>query len=158
MLGCCALLLSASAIFAPPAQAKGPVAKPASAAKTSVIDPLAGDTWHAVQSTWPGTLVFDGAKKTVTLAPVGAEPMSASYSFTLTSAPKAKLLEGKLKMTNSAQQVSEPTFTIEGKTMVLRYTTGQNPEYYVKMTPQEEAADKAKIEKLIKEGRLRRFE
>lgn len=162
--GCGALLLSASALWVSPVHAKESSKTVAEAAGSSqakakaVADPLAGDTWHAVQSTWPGTLVFNGAKKTVILAPVGATPMEASYLHTITSKPKAKVIEGKLTMTNAAQQVSESTFTIEGKNMILRYATGQNPEYYVKMTPQEEAADKAKIEKLIKEGRLRRFE
>lgn len=122
-------------------------------------DPLAGDTWHAItaglNSSWPGTLVFDGAKKTVTLAPVGVAPMEATYTYTVKPSSSDKVVEGTLRMTNTAKQVSDSTFRIEGKTLTLMFGNGQRPEQYVRMTPKEEAAEKAKLEKMISEGRIR---
>lgn len=122
-------------------------------------DPLAGDTWHAItaglNSSWPGTLVFDGAKKKVTLAPVGVAPMEATYTYTVKPSSSDKVVEGTLRMTNTAKQVSDSTFRIEGKTLTLMFGNGQRPEQYVRMTPKEEAAEKAKLEKLISEGRIR---
>ncbi len=120
----------------------------------SATDPLAGDVWHAVNSSWPGTIVFNSAKKSVTLTPVGAAPMEASYTLTLTPS-KDKVTVGTLRMTNAANQVSESTFRIEGKTLVLSFAGGQRTEQYVRMTPQEEAAEKARLEKMISEGRIR---
>lgn len=122
-------------------------------------DPLAGDTWHAItaglNSSWPGTLVFNGAKKTVTLAPVGVAPIEATYTYTVKPSSSDKVVEGTLRMTNTAKQVSDSTFRIEGKTLTLMFGNGQRPEQYVRMTPKEEEAEKAKLEKLISEGRIR---
>lgn len=137
-----------------PTMPKGPVT---SVSPGVTKDPLAGDTWHAdtPAGTWPGTLVFNASKKNVTLSPVGATPMDASYTYTVKPSSNAKLIEGTLRMTNSAKQVSDSTFRIQGKILTLTYGQGQRPETYVRMTPQEEAADKARLEKLISEGRIR---
>lgn len=120
-------------------------------------DPLAGDTWHAdtPAGTWPGTLVFDATKKSVVLSPVGATPMTATYSYTVKPSLNQQVIEGTLRMTNSAKQVSDSTFKIQGKVLTLSYGQGQRPETYVRMTPQDEAAEKARLEKLISEGRIR---
>jgi len=142
------------------APASAPAAKSA-APVASVIklqkDPLAGDVWHAdaQAGTWPGTLSFDSAKKSVTLAPVGASPMDATYTYTVKPSANAKVVEGTLRMTNSAKQVSNSTFRIEGKVLTLMYASGQRPETYVRMTPQEEAAEMARLQKMISEGRIR---
>ncbi len=129
-------------------------AVPSVVALKSSKDPLAGDVWHAVNSSWPGTIVFNSTKKSVTLTPVGAAPMEASYTLTV-SPSKDKAILGTLRMTNAANQVSESTFRIEGKTLVLSFAGGQRTEQYVRMTPQEEAAEKARLEKMISEGRIR---
>jgi len=144
------------------AQAAAPATKPA-AAPTPVLgkivqkDPLAGDTWHgdASAGTWPGTLVFDGSKKAVTLAPVGATPMEATYTYTVKPSSTNQVVEGTLRMTNSAKQVSDSTFHIEGKKLTLIFAGGQRPEQYVRMTPKEEEAEKARLQKMISEGRIR---
>ena len=153
-----ALCVSVSAFAAPASTA---AVKPAAAPTSSVVkaqkDPLAGDTWHAdaQAGTWPGTLVFDGVKKSVTLAPVGAQPMAASYTYTVMPSLTANVIEGTLRMTNSAKQVSESTFRIQGKVLTLMYANGQRPETYVRMTPKEEEAEKARLQKMISEGRIR---
>jgi hypothetical protein len=117
-------------------------------------DPFAGDTWHAVDGTWPGTLVFVGDKKAVTLSPVGATPMQATYTYTVKPSSTG-VVEGKLRMTNAAKQVSDSAFRIEGKKLTLMYADGQRPEQYVRMTAQEEEAEKARLQKMISEGRIR---
>lgn len=142
------------AVLGSPAQAAEPVK--AGVARASLKDPLAGDTWHAVDSTWPGTIVFDGAKKAVTLAPIGATPMEATYSYTVKPTSAKNVVEGTLRMTNSAKQVSESTFRItDGKNMTLTFKGGPRAEQYVRMTPKEEEAEKAKLQKMISEGRIR---
>lgn len=152
-----AAAVNASALAAP---ATAPVAKPA-APVASVIklqkDPLAGDVWHAdaQAGTWPGTLTFDSAKKSVTLAPVGSSAMEATYTYTVKPSSTANVVEGTLRMTNSAKQVSNSTFRIQGKVLTLMYASGQRPETYVRMTPQEEAAEVARLQKMISEGRIR---
>lgn len=145
-------ILSAAATAAPvpPVKASAPVH-----AKATQVDPLAGDTWHADAGTWPGTLVFDGAKKTVVLSPTGASPMEATYTYTVKPSSTNKVVEGTLRMTNSVKQVSESTFHIEGKTLTLMYTNGQRPEQYVRMSPKEEEAQRARLQKMISEGRIR---
>lgn len=149
---------SAVAGATPVAGAASQGAKPVS---KSVIalgkDPLAGDTWHAdtPNGTWPGTLVFDAAKKKVALTPVGAPPMEASYSYTVKPSATASVIEGTLRMTNTAKQVSNSTFRIQGKVLTLMYANGQRPETYVRMTPKEEAAEMARLKKMISEGRIR---
>lgn len=153
-----ALCASASASAAP----STPAVKPAAAAAAASVlktqqDPLAGDTWHADANagTWPGTLVFDGTKKHVTLSPVGAQPMDATYTYTVKPSMSANVVEGTLRMTNSAKQVSDSTFRIQGKVLTLMYASGQRPETYVRMTPKEEEAEKARLKKMISEGRIR---
>lgn len=156
------LTVAAAALLSASASA-GVVSTPAkqAAASTSVIklqkDPLAGDTWHAdtPAGTWPGTLVFDAAKKKVTLSPVGATPMDAAYAYTVKPSSSAKVVEGTLRMTNSAKQVSNSTFRIQGKVLTLMYANGQRSETYVRMTPKEEAAEVARLKKMISEGRIR---
>lgn len=150
-----AAVVNTSALAAP-----APVAKPAAPVKSVIKfqkDPLAGDVWHAdaQAGTWPGTLAFDSAKKSVTLAPVGASAMEATYSYTVKPSSTDKVVEGTLRMTNSAKQVSTSTFRIEGKVLTLMYASGQRPETYVRMTPQEEAAEVARLQKMISEGRIR---
>lgn len=151
-----AAVVTTSATAAP---AAAPAAKPTAAESVIKLqkDPLAGDVWHAdaQAGTWPGTLVFDAAKKSVTLAPVGASPMDATYSYTVKPSSTGKVVEGTLRMTNSAKQVSNSTFRIEGKVLTLMYASGQRPETYVRMTPQEEAAEMARLKKMISEGRIR---
>ena len=146
---------SSTAVTAAAASASKP-ATPASVIKLQK-DPLAGDTWHAdtPAGTWPGTLVFDAAKKNVTLSPVGATPMEASYTYTVKPSSSANVVEGTLRMTNSAKQVSNSTFRIQGKVLTLMYANGQRPETYVRMTPKEEAAEVARLKKMIAEGRIR---
>lgn len=148
-----ALCASASASAAP----STPAVKPAASVLKTQQDPLAGDTWHADANagTWPGTLVFDGAKKHVTLSPVGAQPMDATYTYTVKPSMSANVVEGTLRMTNSAKQVSDSTFRIQGKVLTLMYASGQRPETYVRMTPKEEEAEKARLKKMISEGRIR---
>lgn len=135
-----------------------PASTPAETKSTSVIfqhkDPFAGDTWHAVEGTWPGTLVFVADKNAVTLSPVGATPMKATYSYTVKPSSTG-VVEGTLRMTNTAKQVSDSTFRIEGKKLTLMYADGQRPEQYVRMTAQEEEAEKARLQKMISEGRIR---
>lgn len=150
-----ALLVAATFVTGTTAAHAASSSKTPSVIALKVQDPLAGDAWHAVQSSWPGTLVFDSAKKIVTLAPVGANPMSATYSYTVKPAAADKAVEGTLRMTNTEKQVSDSSFRIEGKSLVLIFANGQRVEQYVRMTPKEEAAEKAKLEKLISEGRIR---
>ncbi|WP_198386596.1 hypothetical protein [Burkholderia ubonensis] len=148
-------VVSTSALAAPAASKAA--STPASAVtKVAQKDPLAGDIWHAVNGTWPGTIVFDGAKKNVTLTPVGATPMQATYTYTVKPSSTDNVVEGTLRMTNSAKQVSESTFRIAGnKELTLTFAGGPRPEQYVRMTPQEEEAEKARLQKMISEGRIR---
>lgn len=158
-----AAAVNAGAVAAPdvPAIAKTTAAASKPAGSGSIIklqkDPLAGDVWHAdaQAGTWPGTLTFDAKKKSVTLAPVGATAMEATYSYTVKPSSTEKVIEGTLRMTNSAKQVSNSTFRIQGKVLTLMYASGQRPETYVRMTPQEEAAEMARLQKMISEGRIR---
>lgn len=143
----------AAAATAAPAQAvRAPVL-----GKIVQLDPLAGDTWHAdtPNGTWPGTLVFDGAKKNVTLSPVGATPMQAAYTYTVKPSSAGQVVEGTLRMTTADKQVSDSTFRIQGRVLTLSYSSGQRPETYVRMTPKEESAEKARLQKMISEGRIR---
>lgn len=149
-----ASLMSATALAAPAAPKAATTPSPVMA-KAVQADPLAGDTWHAVNSTWPGTILFDAAKKAVTLTPVGATPMQATYTYTVKPSSTDKVVEGTLRMTNTAKQVSESTFRIEGKELTLTFAGGPRPEQYVRMTPKEEEAEKARLQKMISEGRIR---
>lgn len=120
-------------------------------------DPFARDTWHAVNSSWPGTLKFDGATKKVKLEPVGANPMEAKYTYTVkpSSAKDKAVTEGTLTMTNELGQVSESDYRIKGKELTLSFRNGQPVETYVRMSPAEEKAEIQKLEQLIREGRIK---
>lgn len=125
-------------------------------------DPFAGDSWHAVTPSWPGTLVFDAKTKKVVLSPVGAAPMEATYSYTIkpaTSAGKSQSqVEGTLKMTNKEGQVSESTFTIKNsKDLTLQFAGVQNQEKYVRMNAKEQAEEQERLRKMILEGRVKPF-
>lgn len=125
-------------------------------------DPFAGDTWHAVTPSWPGTLVFDAKAKKVVLSPLGAAPMEATYSYTIkpaTAAGKSQdAVEGTLRMTNKEGQVSDSTFTIKnGKDLSLQFAGVQNQEKYVRMNAKEQAAEQERLRKMISEGRVKPF-
>lgn len=125
-------------------------------------DPLAGDSWHAVTPSWPGTLVFDAKTKKVVLAPVGAEPMEATYSYTIKPATGAgknqAIVEGTLRMTNKEGQVSDSTFSIKNsKDLTLQFAGVQNQEKYVRLSAKEQAAEQERLRKMILEGRVKPF-
>lgn len=136
-----------------------PKAAPAKTSHAVAQDPFAGQTWHAVTPSWPGTIQFDGAKHTVKLTPLGAPEIEAKYTYTVESAKTGsnpKVLEGTLRMTNTAGQVSDSRFRIENaKNLAMTFPSGQRAETYVRMTPAEEAAEKARLEKMISEGRTK---
>lgn len=119
-------------------------------------DPFAGDVWHAVTPSWPGTLKFDGKTKAVVLAPVGAPAINAKYTYTINqpAAGNTGVLAGTLRMTNAQGQVSESQFKIEKKTLALTFQAGQRPETYVKMTPAEEAAEMARLKRAMDSGKV----
>lgn len=161
-----ALAVSASVLAAPKltANAAAPIASsstakvasaPAVTNSASQKDPFAGDTWHAMQGTWPGTIVFESGTKEVTLSPVGAAPMKATYTYTVKPSSSDKVIEGTLRMTNTNKQVSNSTFHIEGKNLTLVYEGDAHPEHYVRMTPKEEEAEIARLQKMVSEGRVR---
>jgi hypothetical protein len=159
MLTLAVAVMSASAFAGAAASTAAPAPGAKSAPKSVIAlakkDPLAGDIWHAVNGTWPGTIVFDASKKAVTLTPVGAAAMAATYTYTVKPSSTATVVEGTLRMTNTAKQVSNSTFRIEGKELTLTYPGGPRPEHYVRMTPKEEAAEKARLQQMISEGRIR---
>lgn len=122
-----------------------------------VTDFLAGGTWHAVGSTWPGTAKFDTKKKEVILAPVGAPVMQVTYEVKLDKGahPKANNLAGDIFLKNSQGQKIEARFEIKDKkNLTLTFKEGQRAETYLKMTEAEEEAERKKIEKLAAEGKL----
>lgn len=131
----------------------------APAKKTAVAsvkaDPLKGDVWHAINGTWPGTLVFDGKTKKVVLTPVGAQAIQATYEVTKLEKKGAET-NGALNMTSAdGKQIVTATFTLkDNKNMSLRFANGQRDETYVRMNPVEEAAEKAKLLKLIEQKKL----
>lgn len=127
-------------------------------------DPFAGDTWHAVKGSWPGTIEFDGKTKKVVLSPVGSDVIQATYSYTVKPTNSAavksrvkakKFVAGTLKMRNTLGQVSLSEFTIEGKELTLRMQGGMQIEHYLRMTKAEEKAELLRIEKLVSEGKLK---
>lgn len=141
-------LLAAGAIVFSSANAAGPRK-----------DPFAGDTWHAVTPSWPGTLVFDGEKKQVQLAPTGADVMEATYSYTIkpnTKPGNTGVVEGTLKMTNKQGQVSESSFTITNdKQLTMKFAGVQSQEHYQRLTAAEQAAEQARLLKMITEGKTK---
>lgn len=136
------------------------VAKTAPAAGPRVApDLFAGDVWHAISPSWPGTLKFDAKTKVVKLEPVGAATIEAKYTYTVNPpklGTKGSAVEGTLRMTNAAGQVSVSQFRIENnKTLSLTFQAGQRPETYVRMTPAEEAAEVARLKKALAEGKTK---
>lgn len=134
--------------------AEAPVKKAATAtvAKSVKADPLQGDTWHAVNGTWPGTLVFDGKAKRVDLTPVGAQAIRATYEITKLDKKGAES-KGSLRMVSAdGKQVVTAAFTLTGtKQLTLRYSEGQRDEQYERMTAAEEEAEKARFKRLLEE-------
>lgn len=134
------------------AQAQKPAEKKEAPAQLKA-DPLAGDVWHAMGGTWPGTMVFNGSTKKVVLTPVGAEPLHASYVVS-NVVVKGKGATGSLRMTNAAGQVVEASFSLtDAKNMNLRFAAGQRDETYVRMTPAEEEAEKARLVRMLEDKR-----
>lgn len=134
-------------------------ASPTNAAAPVAKDPFATDTWHAGPGMWPGTIKFDSKTKSVVLTPVGGGTMEAKYSFKMepVSAAEKKVGDtaGTLLMTNSLGQVSESTFRVEGKSLTLKFKGDQRVEQYIRMSPQEEQADIARLKKMIMEGKVK---
>lgn len=124
-----------------------------------VADPFAGDTWHAITPSWPGTLKFNAKTKAVKLEPVGSATIEAKYTYTVNPpklGAKSTVVEGTLRMTNAAGQVSVSQFRIENnKTLSLTFQAGQRPETYVRMTPAEEAAEVARLKKALEKGKTK---
>ncbi len=119
--------------------------KAASAPAASHGDPLARDVWHAMGSTWPGTIVFDGAAKKVVLSPVGAKPINASYSVGKVTTT-AGVTSGELHMTSTEGQVVNATFTVKNdKDLSLHFVGGQTEETYTRLNAKEEEAEKARF-------------
>lgn len=136
---------------------------PAGQAAAEEKDPFAGDVWHAVKGSWPGTIEFDAKSKKVVLSPYGSEVINATYSYTLkptdsqAGKPRVmamKVITGKLKMKNTLGQVSLSDFRIEGKELTLSMQGGMQVEHYKRMSRAEEEAEILRIEKLVKEGKL----
>ena len=129
-------------------------------AETQTKDPFELHTWHAVGKTWPGTLEFDEATKTVILTPMGSNPIQANYTFEITNASdkdlgKSKLIEGTLRMTNTVGQVSISTFKItDGNRLNLSYASGQSPEEFQRLSPGQAASQKEMLEKMLREGKI----
>lgn len=135
------------------------------AAPPRQADPFAGDTWHAMEGSWPGSIKFDGKEKKVVLEPLGSEPIHASYAYTLKPVPNAKrsdkkavsaVVEGKLTMTTADGQVSQSDFQMENaKILTLTFAAGQKPERYQRMTKAEEQAEIEKIKAMAASGKLK---
>lgn len=143
-------VLAVGAVMSAPARAES-APKKAQGAAFMRADPLAGDTWHAVGGTWPGTIVFNSGTKKVVLTPVGANAIEAEYSLSALST-KANTKSGRLMMKNAAGQVVEATFTLSGpKNLNLRFAAGQRDETYVRMNAEEEAAEKARLVRMLEE-------
>ncbi len=120
-------------------------------------------SWHAIDQTWPGTMRFDGAKKTIELAPLGAPKIEGTYTFKVKNASSnrlelAKLVEGDLRMVNTLGQVSSSQFRIEtserGRTMHLTYLTGQRPEDYVLLSEEGAQKERAHLQRLLQSGKF----
>lgn len=127
----------------------------------SAPDPFAGDTWHAVEGSWPGTIQFDAKTHKVVLQPMGSAAIHATYAYTITSPAKNKprknaVTEGVLTMTNTAGQVSRSDYRLDGRQLLLVFKDmpGAPVERYTRMTKAEEEAEKQRIQKLLREGKL----
>lgn len=161
LIAAAVLAISVGAAHASAASAPAPAvkasaakstAKPARAPSVLRADPLAGDAWHAMGSTWPGTLTFDGKSKKVVLTPVGAQAIQATYVVSDT-ATKGNKTTGSLKMTRDTGESVTATFEVIGRSMALRYTAGQRDETYTQMSKAEEEAEKARLVKMLEERR-----
>lgn len=153
----CGLLAAALLVFSAGAHAAGPGAKPAGplAAKAQGSDLFTGGVWHASGGTWPGTLSFDSAKQQVVLAPLGAPAITATYKVKLDKQKDKKTATGNLHMTSTDGQVVEAAFVIsDTKNLTLAFKGGQKEESYLKMTPEEEAAEVRRIEQLVRSGKI----
>lgn len=95
-------------------------------------DVFAGDVWHAVKGSWPGTMTFDGVTKKVKLAPVGAAEMEASYTYTIDTKGA-----GELRMTLSDGRKSAVKFVLAGKELTFEVPGGKS-EHYLQMSKEEE--------------------
>lgn len=121
-------------------------------AEAAPKDPFAGDTWHAAQGSWPGTLRFDGKSKTVALLPLGGQAIKANYKFTITPRAKgpARAIEGHLTLTTKQGETSQAKFQIDKQgrfpALTLTYPHG-GIEHYEQMTPAQEAAETARLRK-----------
>lgn len=136
------------------------VALAPSQAEAAAPDPFTGDVWHAMSPTWPGTVTFDGKTKKVTLSPLAAPAIVASYAYTLEQKAPSKdakqVVRGTLTMTSTKGEVSKSNFRIEDRrNLVLEFKEGQRSEQYVRMSPKEETAERARIQKLFNEGKLK---
>lgn len=117
-------------------------------------DLLAGDTWHAMAPSWPGTIRFDGTTKKVVLEPLGSNVIEGDYAISGIE-KSGNVTTGKLIMTSSGGSVSESTFTITGKDLKLAFAAGNQTETYKRMTIKEAEAEKARLLKALREGRTR---
>lgn len=124
---------------------------------------IAAANWHAIGQTWPGTMRFDGAKKTIELAPMGAPKIEGTYTFKIKHASSnmvefAKLVEGDLRMVNKHGQVSSSQFKIEtterGRTLHLTYNSGQRPEDYILLSEENAQQERARLQRMLQSGEL----
>lgn len=123
-------------------------------------DPFTQDTWHAVDSTWPGTIKFNETDNSVTLTPMGATPIEAVYEYTVEEYDsRGNPISGSLRMVNDIGQVSHSLFTFEyadnsEEFLHLSYQSGQRPESYLRLSETGVEEHKAKIEQMYREGKL----
>lgn len=118
-------------------------------------DPLHGDVWHAINGTWPGTIVFDGKTKKVVLTPVGAQAIQAAYKVEKLKKTGSSTSGELLMKSADGLQTVTAMFTLRDRNnMSLRYLEGQREETYIRMTPAEEEIEKARLLKLIEEKKL----
>lgn len=138
------------------ALAVGQLIKPDAQNEAVVLDdPFAKHTWHASKDTWPGTLTFDSELKQVELAPMGADPFTASYSYQISPSLNAEssALHGTLRMENEIGQVSESSFVMEDEdSLILTYVSGQRQEHYIRLSEADVEGQKEKIQTLIESG------
>lgn len=147
------------AVHAPyPAPIKTQTADATRAQPETSGDFFAGDTWHAVTPSWPGTLRFDGKTRAVRLEPLGADPIEATYSYDeerVSAELGVEVREGTLTMKNAAGQVSISKYRIsDGKQLSLQFFAGQRPETYIKLTAAEAEQEKARIRAQVSAGTL----
>lgn len=124
------------------------------APELKAADPLAGDAWHAVSPSWPGTMRFDGKAHTVRLEPLGSAVIDAAYEVSELKETKGQVA-GRLKMTATTGEVSESTFEIADKRLTLQFVGGPNQEHYERLTPEEAQAQVQKLRDAIKAGKLK---